>query len=58
MWRLAVLSDSTTGNRNKLAIRKFQMHIKKTSLTIRVVNYWNRLPIKVGKSLSSERFKT
>lgn len=58
MWRQAVLTDRTRGNRYKLESIKFQIDTKKIFSTIRVVNYWNRLPIKVAKSLSSERFKT
>jgi len=58
MWRQTVFIDSTRGNRHKVEIRKIQIDIMKTFLTLRVASYWNRLPINAAKSLSSERFKT
>ncbi|KAK4805786.1 hypothetical protein QYF61_000392 [Mycteria americana] len=43
--------------RHKLKYRKFQLNIRKTSFTARVIEHWNRLPRKVVESPSLEILK-
>jgi len=43
---------------HKLKHRKFQLNIRKSSFTIRVVRHWNRLPRGVVESPSLKILKT
>ena len=44
------------GDSIKLCQGRFRLDIKENVFSRRVVRYWNRLPRKVGESLSPEMF--
>ena len=52
-----VPSDTTRGNGHKLKHRKFQLNTGKNFFTLRVTEYWNRLPRGAVESPSLEIFK-
>ena len=52
-----ICCDRTRGNGFKLKEERFRLDIRKESLTVRAVRYWNRLPRDVVDALSLEIFK-
>jgi len=55
---LASIDFDVRGNRHKLKHRKFQLNMRKSFVTLRVMEHWNRLPRKAVESPSLEIFKT
>jgi len=53
-----VPSDRTRGRGHKLKQRKFQLNMRKSFITLRMTEHWNRLPREVVESPSPEIFKT
>jgi len=55
---LVVCSDRTRSNGLKLEHRKLCTDMWKNFFTVRVTEYWHRLPRELGESPSMEIFKT
>jgi len=53
-----VPSNRTKGNEHKLKHKKFLLNMRKNFFTLRVTEYWNRLPREVVESPSLEICKT
>lgn len=51
-------SDRTRGSEHKLKYRKLHLNIRKSSFTVRVTDYWHRLPREVMGSPFMEILKT
>ena len=53
-----MLADRRSSDVHKLKTRKFHLNTESHCFTLRVIQYWNRLPKEIVESASLETFKT